>query len=131
MPISLNGSWVHPGKNRPFCLLETQKQHESIIQSIRVPGLSLTCRQGHIQPPLLLQGSCARPGMASFAPLPSSSWQPYLERNLYCVLGKTPSFKYNRVNFSSALILQAASSCQTVVCPSVVTIYAATLTHFF
>lgn len=128
MPISLNGSWVHPGKNRPFCLLETQKQHESIIQSIRVPGLSLTCRQGHIQPPLLLRDSCVLPSVASFAPSPSSSW--YVELNSYRVR-KTPFFKYNRVNFSSALICRTASSCQTAVCPSVVTIYVATLKHFF
>lgn len=63
------------------------------------------------------------------APSPSSSRQPYLELYSYRVVGKTPSFKYNRVNFSSALISQAASSCQTVVCPSVATIYVATLTH--
>lgn len=130
MPISLNRSWVHPGKNRPFCLLESQEQHESIIQSIRVPGLSLTCRQGRIQP-LMLQGSCSRPSVASFAPSPSSSWHPYLELNSYRVVGKISSFKCNQVKFYSPFISQTASSCQIFICSSELTIYVATLTHFF
>lgn len=129
MPISLNGSWVHPGKNRPFCLLETQKQHESIIQSIRVPGLSPSPAGRDTSSLLSCYGAAVLSPVWPLAPSPSSSWQPYLELYSYRVVGKTPSFKYNRVNFSSALISQAASSCQTVVCPSVATIYVATLTH--